>query len=176
VILLWNSLQFLYDCSFISFACFFDLNSRSDWTCILVIPVPTLNQQNVFRIKIFTDGINAQENICFVKGLCGICNSSFSGLGTKTFSCLLNQQSHWELLCNSISYNNLIGIRLNPLSIIQCFFISFTWLKFGSTPSNSLCLSSKTNKTRSSIILLEGYAVYLLYLFFLWRRNEKWFP
>jgi hypothetical protein len=35
-----------------------------------------------------------------------------------------------ENFCNSISHNNLmIGIRLNPLSIIQCFYISFTWLK-----------------------------------------------
>jgi hypothetical protein len=60
------------------------LISTGDLIGPIVIPVPTLNQQNVFRIKIFTDGINAyRENICFIKGLCGICNSSFPGLGTK---------------------------------------------------------------------------------------------
>jgi hypothetical protein len=53
-----------------SSASFFSLISilRSDWFVFYNCASP--NQQNVFRIKIFTDGINAWENICFIKA-CG---------------------------------------------------------------------------------------------------------
>jgi hypothetical protein len=106
----------------------------------------------------------------------GICNS-FPGLGTKISSCLLKSAIP---LRTSVQFHILQQpdrYRLNPLSIIQCFFISFTWLKFGST-SNRLPPAYPQNKQNAFLynFAIGSYAVYFLYLFFLWRRNEKWFP
>jgi hypothetical protein len=79
---------------------------------------------------------------------------------------------------HSISYNNLIGIRLNPLSIIQCFlyivYLTEIWINSFQIGYHLLILKNKQNAFLYNFAI-GSYAVYFLYLFFLW-RNENDFP